>query len=98
MKELRKWLIEFWARNGDSNNSEFSLQRVGEAIWENSTINSTENTGWNGDYAEMCIAENPFSVRGGRWGNTTRAGIFAFNDNHGYCHCHIGFRTILICE
>lgn len=71
--------------------------RIGEAIWETSSA-GTGLKSWNKDYSDFWYTTSAFSIRGGRWGNVSSSGIFAFRRENGYCNYCIGFRPVLVAE
>ncbi len=71
--------------------------RLGEAIWETSSIN-TEIQSWNNDSSTFINHTEPFFIRGGYWNYKEKAGLFAFNRGYGDCFFHVGFRPVIIVE
>ena len=83
----------------DNYNEMANIGRKGEAIWETSKDGTyPSKTGWNSDYSYFLCYFEPFTIRGGRWGNTSVAGVFTFARINGYCNCGIGFRPVLVIE
>jgi len=67
----------------------------GDAIRETSTA-GLGSTSWYADYSSFTGLSNPFSIRGGRWSNTSGAGLFAFNRVDGSSNFNIGLRPVLV--
>ena len=67
----------------------------GDAIRETSTA-GTGSTSWYGDYSSFTGLYCPFSVRGGRWSDTSHAGLFAFYCTGGNSVYSNGFRAVLV--
>ena len=74
-----------------------NTDRIGEAIWETSTIGSGSSS-WNGDYSCFTFSGSPFFMRGGRWADESNDGLFAFNRTVGSSIYDHGFRAVLVCE
>lgn len=95
--------------NTSISNSEANLNTASQANYEkNNAIygdahreTSTAGTGsssWYGDYSYFIGLTYPFFIRGGYWGNTTVAGLFAFNRRGGNNIYYVGFRVVLVSE
>ncbi len=67
----------------------------GDAILEISTT-GYGSTSWNGDYSYFPDTSGPFFHRGGYYGDTSGAGLFAFGTYNGVPDCYGGFRSVLV--
>lgn len=76
-------------------NAKTNTYGYGDAILETSTAGSG-STSWNSDCSYFPYTSVPFFIRGGYYGGTTSAGVFAFNSTSGYQHYYYGFRAVLI--
>ncbi|MEG2322302.1 MAG: hypothetical protein RSB71_02315, partial [Bacilli bacterium] len=52
-----------------------------------------ETKAWYGDYSYFTYADDPWFMRGGHYGNSTTAGIFAFWGSGGNGYNDFGFRV-----
>jgi prepilin-type N-terminal cleavage/methylation domain-containing protein len=77
------------------NNYAVALYKKGDALYETSA--STDSvSAWYTAYSYMVRTNEPWCVRGGEYGNTTSAGIFAFHTLSGTTFAYAGFRSILL--
>ena len=60
---------------------------IGDALYETS--------GWNSDNASFVNSNYPFFIRGGRYSNTSFAGVFLYNRNSGNSNSNNSFRVCL---
>ena len=72
-----------------------STYGYGDAVLETST-SGVNSTSWNGDYSYFPYTTSPFFLRGGWCSDTTYAGAFAFDHDHGDPDYVIGFRAVLV--
>ncbi len=86
----------------NQNNFKKNTSIYGDAIRETtgSHAGTTETdwyySSWNGDFSLFPGFYGPFTGRGGRWSDTTRAGAFAFNRYGGGSYYHTSFRAVLV--
>ncbi|MNI90156.1 hypothetical protein D3C73_1476470 [compost metagenome] len=62
----------------------------------NSSQGSQFETGWNNDYMLIGHALNVWVIRGGRFGSSSNAGVFATEAIHGSPNPSMSFRPVLI--
>ena len=67
----------------------------GDAVLETSTTGSGSPS-WNGDYSYFPLTSGPFFRRGGYYGDTSGAGLFAFDNTYGVPNYGDGFRSVLV--
>ena len=80
-------------------NETVNISRIGEAIWETSTSGAwPSTTAWNSNFSYFVFSSEPFVLRGGRWLDTSSAGVFAFCRTSGYSAYSVGFRPVLVVE
>ena len=72
-----------------------TIYGFGDAILEISTT-GYGSTSWNGDYSYFPDTSGPFFHRGGYYGDTSGAGLFAFGTYNGVPDCYGGFRSVLV--
>ena len=72
-----------------------STYGYGDAILETST-SGANSTSWNGDYSDFPTTSGPFFRRGGYYGVSSSAGVFAFYDTSGSSNDTYGFRAVLV--
>jgi hypothetical protein len=77
------------------NNYAVTINKKGDALYETSA--STDSvSAWYTAYSYMVRTNEPWCVRGGEYGNTTSAGIFAFHTLSGAALTYAGFRSVLL--
>ena len=68
--------------------------RYGDALWETSS-GANGQYSWNNDYSYFPYLSNPFFIRGGRFDNSSGAGLFCFYNATGGTYHIFGFRPVL---
>ena len=68
--------------------------RYGDALWETSN-GANGQYSWNNDYSYFPYLSNPFFIRGGRFDNSSGAGLFCFYNATGGTYHIFGFRPVL---
>ena len=98
-----KWATVYPYNSSDNNTNNYNIylgkksttHGFGDAVLETSTTGSG-STSWNGDYSYFPYTSYPFFKRGGYYGDTSSAGVFAFGSNVGDPWFHYGFRSVLV--
>ena len=100
-----KWATVYPYNSSDSNTNNYSIYSgkksitygFGDAVLETSTTGSG-STSWNGDYSYFPHTSSPFFGRGGWYGVTSGAGVFAFHNADGNPWSLNGFRSVLVAQ
>ena len=98
-----KWATVYPYNSSDNNTNNYNIylgkksttHGFGDAVLETSTTGSG-STSWNGDFSYCPYTSAPFFLRGGYYGDTSGAGVFAFGSNVGDPWFHYGFRSVLV--
>jgi hypothetical protein len=76
----------------------YVASKIGDALYETSSA-STGSTSWFGDYSNMATTTYPWFKRGGKYNDTTNAGIFSINyHTGGESVADYGFRPVLLID
>ena len=72
-------------------------EKYGDAIYETSN-NSISNwdDGWNAEFSQFLSVDTPFMMRGGDYGSSSLAGLYAFRGNSGEPATNCSFRPVLV--
>lgn len=80
-----------------TNNYGMNQNKYGDAIYEVSS-NSISNwdDSWNAEFSKFPSTMEPFIIRGGTYGSSTLAGIYAFQGSSGEPATNCSFRPVLV--
>ena len=70
-----------------TSNSDLTRYHIGDA--------TTETKRWNEDYTYFVYSSTPWFLRGGRYGDGTSAGVFAFSSDYGHAYSDRSARAVL---
>ncbi len=79
-----------------ANNYTAWKQIYGDAVSETSSYYASSYASWHGEYADTPFSTGPFFLRGGIYGNSIYAGVFAFNNNNGNANSNNSSRAVLV--
>ena len=81
--------------NSSSTNYKTNKYIYGDGIRETST-GGNDTTSWNTDYSYFQSLHYPFTYRGGRYWDSSSAGLFCFRRSNGYSDYYNGIRPVLV--
>ena len=87
---------DIYISDGDTSTGNYlaNSDKKGDAVYETSFYGYGESS-WSNDYSYMPYSINPFFLRGGHYGNSSRAGLFNFHYYIGGDGGNFGFRPVL---
>ena len=99
IKGANKAKFNYIVANTDdaTNNYRANKEKYGDAIYETSN-NSISNwdDGWNAEFSQFLSVDTPFMMRGGDYGSSSLAGLYAFRGNSGEPATNCSFRPVLV--
>ena len=99
IKGANKTKFNYTVANTDNSTNNYGMnkEKYGDAVYEVSS-NSISNwdDSWNAEFSQFPSAETPFMIRGGEYGSSSLAGIFAFQGKTGEPATNCSFRPVLV--
>lgn len=99
IKGANKTKFNYTVANTDNSTNNYGMnkEKYGDAIYEVSS-NSISNwdDSWNAEFSQFPSTEAPFVIRGGEYGSSSLAGIYAFQGKSGEPATNCSFRPVLV--
>lgn len=89
--------VYLYNTSSDTANQNYNANsgRFGNAVFETSTIGSSNNSFFN-DYSNFLSGQNSFMLRGGSYFDAEKAGLFSYTSSTGKADSSYGFRVVII--
>ena len=91
-----KYVDQYTNTTGSRSTYYGNTDKYGDAVYETSSSGSSSTGSWDSSYSDFPDSSYPVFFRGGRAGNGSNAGVFAFGNASGGAFTYNSFRPVVL--